>query len=208
MSRYEITKSLIEAWNYCYSCYESVAGEAYQSFLATLRREKTELSENAQNGVNFENDVYALVHGFPKSQDTPDNWMHGEMLVAEELAGAELQVKLKRELHCYGMDFLVVGVLDALRAGVIKDVKFSNTGFSSADLQGKYLDCSQHSAYFYLAPEAYRFDYIISDGEDKYIESYYPHSTRPFPEIVEEFMRSLDDMGLMDVYKQYWQIKE
>lgn len=208
MSRYEITKSLIESWNYCYSCYESVSGEAYQAFLSTLRREPRETSPEAQNGIDFENDVYALVNGFPKSQDTPGWWERGERLVADELIGAELQVKVRRELSCHGMDFLVVGVLDALRAGVIKDVKFSNKGFSSADLQGKYLDCSQHPAYFYLVPEAYRFDYIVSDGEDIYTETYYRETTRPFPEIVEEFMRSLEDMGLMDTYKQYWKIKE
>ena len=206
MSRYEITKSLIEAWNYAYSCYESVAGEAYQAFLATLRREPQEPSEYVLNGVAFEDDVYALCADPNAFVD--ERWFNGAHKVANELKGALIQVKLKRKLSCYGMDFLVVGVLDALKAGVIKDVKFSNTGFASADLQGKYLDCSQHSAYFYLLPEAYRFDYIVSDGEDMYIETYYPGNTRPFAEIVEEFMRSLDDMGLLDVYKQHWQIKE
>lgn len=208
MSRYEITKSLIEAWSYCYSCYESVSGEAYQEFLSVLRREPREPSPDAQNGIDFENDVYALVSGYPKSQFTPDWWERGETLVADELVGAELQVKVRRELSCCGMDFLVVGVLDALRAGVIKDVKFSNKSFASADLQGKYLDCSQHPAYFYLVPEAYRFDYIVSDGEDIYIESYYRETSRPFAEIVAEFIRSLADTGLLDTYKEYWIIQE
>ena len=206
MSRYKITKSLIEAWNYAYSCYESVAGEAYQDFLSTLRREEPVQTEDMLNGIAFEDDVYALCAD-PNAL-VHEQWYDGAHLVAKEFAGARLQVRLERDLTVCGMDFRVVGVLDGLKAGVIKDCKYCNKSFGSADLQGKYLDCSQHSAYFYLAPTAYRFDYVISDGSDIYTESYYPHSTRPFSEIVEEFIRSLADTGLLEEYKAHWLIKE
>lgn len=206
MCRYLITKSLIEAWNYAYSCYESVAGEAYQDFLSTLRREPHEQSEAAAEGVAFENDVYALCDD--PNAPVREEWEHGARAVAKHFKGARLQVKLKRDLTVNGMNFLVYGILDGLKAGVIKDCKKTSKSFGSADLQGKYLDCSQHPCYFYLAPQAYRFDYVVSDGEDVYVESYTPQNTRPFPEIVDEFIRSLSDLGLLDTYKEYWQAKE
>lgn len=206
MTRYLITKSLIESWAYCFNCYETAAEGAYRDFLATLRREPQETSEDAQNGIAFENDVYALVQDAPCVSNS--EWEEGARRVANELAGARLQFRTERELSCCGMDFLVYGVLDGLRAGVIKDVKYSNTAFSSADLQGKYLNCSQHPCYFYLVPEAYRFDYLVSDGTDLYIESYTPQNSRPFPEIVEEFIRSITDMGLLGIYKEHWKTKE
>ena len=206
MSRYLITKSLIEAWSYAYSCYESVAGDAYQSFLATLRKEPVTQSEEMLNGIAFEDDVYALCAD-PNAL-VHEQWYNGAHLVAKEFAGARLQVRMQRELSVHGMDFLVYGILDGLKAGVIKDCKYSNKGFGSADLQGKYLECSQHPAYFYLVPSAYRFDYVVSDGEDIYIESYTPGNTRPFADIVDEFIRSLEDMGLLEEYKAHWQTKE
>ena len=203
---YKLTKSLIEAWSYAYSCYESVAGEAYQDFLRTLRREGEEQTEEMLNGLAFENDVYALCDD--PNAVVNEEWENGARLVADEFRGARLQVRLSRPMRCHGMDILVVGVLDGLKAGVIKDCKYSNKSFGSADLQGKYLDCSQHSAYFYITPAAYRFDYVVSDGEDKYIESYTRQNTRPFEDIADEFFRSLEDTGLLEEYKAHWQIKE
>lgn len=203
---YEITKSLIEEWSYAYSCYESVAGDAYRKFLATLRREEEPPTEEMLNGTAFEDDVYALCADPNALVD--ERWFDGAHKVAKEFAGAQLQVRLTRKMRVHDMDILVVGVLDGLKAGVIKDCKYSNKDFGSANLQGKYLDCSQHPAYFYLCPSAYRFDYVVSDGEDVYIESYTPGNSRPFEEIVDEFLRSLEDTGLLDTYKEYWKAKE
>ena len=99
---------------------------------------------------------------------------------------------------------LVELLRDALKAGIIYDVKFSNKGFGSADLAGKYLDSPQHSTYFYILPEARAFQYLVSDGVDLYTETYTPAQSRPLSEIVDEFIRSLEAMKLLDVYKAKW----
>lgn len=105
------------------------------------------------------------------------------------------------------MDLLLYGILDALKAGTIYDVKFSNKSFGSAELAGKYLDSPQHSAYFYLIPEAHTFKYLVSDGEDLYTETYTRDATIPFPELAKMFLTSLDAMRLLDVYKEHWKSK-
>ena len=98
-------------------------------------------------------------------------------------------------------------ILDALRAGVISDVKFSNKSFGSADLAGKYLDSPQHPAYFFCVPEAYKFQYLVSDGTDLYVETYYPKDCRPFADIADEFLCSLEGDGLIDQYRENWKAR-
>ena len=115
-------------------------------------------------------------------------WENGIKRVATVIKGAQTQVKAYNELTVAGTDLLVYGVLDALKAGTIFDVKFINKSFGSAELAGKYLDCSQHPAYFYIVPEAQKFVYLVSDGEDLYTETYTPHNSRPFAEIAKEFL--------------------
>ena len=115
-----------------------------------------------------------------------------------------MQIKAQRELSLGSMSLLVYGIMDALKAGIIYDVKFSNKGFGSAELAGKYLDSPQHPAYFYIEPEAREFQYLVSDGVDLYTETYTRANSRPFKEIAEEFLASLDAMNLLSIYKEKW----
>lgn len=202
--RYLITQTLLSAWNYLYSCREESTDEAYESFMRTLRREEIEPTPEMQNGIDFENAVYARLHGWPIAETDPA-WENGIESVATRLKGAQTQVKASRPLTVAGMVFLVYGKLDALKAGHIYDVKFSNKSFHSAELPGKYLESAQHPAYFYIVPEAMDFTYLVSDGKDLYEETYTRANTRHISEIIAEFITSIASMGLLDTYKQYWQ---
>ena len=200
-----ITKSLIEAWNYMFDCYEGYEDEARESFLKTLRREPTEQNEAMRNGIDFENAVYSTANGM--LDPTGHKWEHGIRKVASIIKGAPVQVKAQREIKVRGMDFLVYGVLDVLKAGTIYDVKFSNKSFNSADLAGKYLTCSQHPTYFYIVPEANEFQYLVSDGEDLYIESYQRKDAPFIGDIIGVFIDGIKSEGLLDLYKQKWGAK-
>jgi hypothetical protein len=101
---------------------------------------------------------------------------------------------------------LLKGVLDALRAGVIYDVKFLNKSLGSADVYGKWLNCTQHPAYFYLVPEAHEFQYVGSDGSDVYIETYQRDQTPYIGEIIHDFLEFLKGEGLMDVFAERWEV--
>lgn len=224
MARYLITQSLLSSWNYTFDCFEGYEEEAREEFMQTLRREKGEQSEAMLKGIVFENLCYSIANGSfhpTTEQSFPCNPNSGEPMerqvypfgyqgackVAEFIKGAPVQVKAQREISINGMDFLVYGILDALKAGTIYDVKFKNKSFGSLDLAGSYMDSPQHPAYFYIVPEASEFKYLVSDGSDIYTETYRREDTPFIGDIISEFIDSLANWGLLELYKGKWLTK-
>ena len=198
---YLITQTLLSAWNYAHDCHISCSEEAYKDFLDTLNRVQKKTSEAMLRGIMFENAVYRVANGYPSDEYVCES---GIKAVADVIRGAAIQVKLSRDLRVYGREYLVYGIADAVKAGVIYDVKFSNKDFASAELPGRYLNSPQHPAYLYALPEAREFVYLVSDGEDLYTERYCRKNTRPIEEIVREFVDFLKVSGLSDVYETKW----
>ncbi len=205
---YLITQSLISAWAYMFDCFEGSEENAKAEFERVLRREKGEPTEAMQAGIDFEKAVYAEAAGLSR---TPTKWEPGVRAVAEMIRGAQVQVKLSRLIEVDGEQYLVYGILDALKAGTIYDVKFRTKSIcpgsdasGSYDIYGKYLNSPQHPFYFYLVPEAQKFLYLVSDGEDIYIEPYYPGECRSAEEIIREFIRSIIGLGYWDTYREHW----
>lgn len=206
MARYLITQSLLSSWNYVHNCREGCEEDAMASFLATLRREPAEVTEAMQNGIEFENAVYAEASG--QLRPPHPEWERGICQVAAFLKGAQFQVRVQREIQIAGMTYLVYGILDALQAGIISDVKFKNKSFGSLDLAGEYFDSPQHPFYFFMVPEARLFRYLVSDGTDLYIEQYTPDETPDAGELIAEFVDFLNVTGHMETYKKYWAARE
>ena len=205
MNRFLITQSLLSSWNYMFTCYEDGQAEAYADFIRTLNREPSEPTEAMWNGIEFENEVYKVVMGVHRQHHL--KWEQGIQTVAEIIKDATVQVRVQRDIAVCGINFLLYGVLDALSAGVIYDVKYLNKSFNSADLAGKYYNSAQHPAYLFMVPEAQRFEYLVSDGTDLYKEVYDRSITRPISEIITEFVQSLEAMNLIDLYKEKWLAK-
>lgn len=206
MARYLITQSLLSSWNYVHNCWEGCEEDAMASFLATLRREPAEVTEAMQDGIEFENAVYAEASGLLRPLHP--KWERGICEVAAFLKGAQFQVRAQREIQLAGMTFLVYGVLDALQAGIISDVKFKSESFGSLDLAGEYFDSPQHPFYFFMVPEARLFRYLVSDGTDLYIEQYTPDETPDAGELIAEFVDFLNVTGHMETYKKNWAARE
>lgn len=204
--RFLITQSLLSSYAYQFDCREECAEDARESFLATLRREPAEATEAMLNGISFEQAVYTIADGQSFRALNPDQlkWESGIRKVSDILAGARFQVKLKREIEVDGMNFLVYGILDGLKAGVIYDVKFKNRNFKEIDVYGDYVDSPQHPAYFYLCPEAYEFNYLVSDGEDLYIETYRPEETKHIGTLIHDFLQGIKSSGDFETYKEHW----
>lgn len=205
MAKYLITQSLLSAWGYMFDCFEGQEDKAKEDFINALNREHKEPDEAMQNGIDFENEVYKVASHQPRIAH--DKWENGIQTVADIVSGAPFQVKAQRTLKVGDMDFLVFGILDAVKAGTIYDVKFSNKKFTSVDLAGKYFNSPQHPAYFFIVPEANEFSYLVSDGDDVYIETYHRKNTRFIGDIITEFVESLESMGLMELYKEKWVFK-
>lgn len=203
MEHYLITQTLVAAWAYTFDCFEGGKHEAQENFMRALRREVGEQTEAMKNGIAFEREVYKQAWGVPRQPHA--KWETGIQAVAERIKGAPTQVKVRRELKLDGMTFLVYGILDALKAGTIYDVKFFNKKMKDFDVYGKYLNSPQHPFYFYMVPEAKAFQYLLSDGSDLYVENYWRTECRPAEEIIGDFISSITGMGLLNLYKEKWQ---
>ena len=225
MERYLMTQSLLSSWLYTFNAADDYEEEAMSDFLSTLHREKKEPTEAMQNGIDFENLVTAILTGVPtavqrervfrgndifKEKLVPvqeHKWYTGASKVAKILRGAQLQVKAMRNTFIAGNNLVLYGILDGLKAGVIYDIKFLNKGMGGAELAGKYLESPQHPMYFEIVPDAYEFQYLVSDGTDLYIETYSREETPPIEEEIENFFSWLNLTGFLPIYKEQWVAK-
>lgn len=205
--RYKITHSLLSSYAYQFECREECREDAREEFLSALRGEKSEPTEAMLNGIAFENIVYGLADGrcIP-NDDNYKKWFLGARQISDIIRGGQIQVRLSREIEVDGMRFLLVGVLDALKAGVIYDVKFKNKNFNSIEVYGDYYGSSQHPAYFYLCPEAYAFEYLISDGESLYSEVYLPKDGPTIGYLIHNFINGIKASGDFETYIENWKI--
>ncbi len=208
MSRYLITQSLLSSWGYLFSCYEGQEEKAQTDFMQTLTRVPSVPTEAMQNGIEFEREVYMQAANIPRTPHK--DWEAGILAVAKEISGAQTQVRASREISVSGYTLLLYGVLDALKAGVIYDVKFTNKSIASSGsgyYTGKYLDSAQHPAYLRIVPEAYEFRYLISDGVDLCVETYRREETEPIEKRIADFLSYLDGVGLLPLYREKWLAK-
>ena len=198
--RFLITQSLLSSWEYMYKADDGWAEQSRNDFMRALNRISTPPNDAMQNGIDFEDMVTAHCEG--QEQDVNHKWYDCASHIGEILKGGQLQVAEKKEIRIKDIDFLLYGRLDALKGGVVYDIKFSRT-YSP----GKYLDSPQHPMYMELVPEAKKFVYLISDGSDVFTESYDREDTPCISDTVGHFIDYLNMAGLMDTYKEKWRSK-
>lgn len=199
MKPLRITQTLLSSWKYSY-----ILENGYEEFLKTLRREPKQQTKAMLEGIRFENVVNAVLDGAPIDPD--HEWLNPILDITDELWGASQQVTVFREIEVQGVTFLLHGVLDFLKQGVIYDTKFSKRYEV-----GKYLDSPQTSMYFALVPEARLFEYIISDGKYVYREKYprdlLGDGIEPIETTINNFMSFLDRQNLQDEFIKNWEVK-
>ena len=219
-----ITQSLLSSWGYMFNCWEDGQEQAKEDFMRSLNREPIPANEAMQAGIDFERLCYSIANGTFSPEFVSDGTVNkssygdGELMgynkypknydgakkVADIIRGGQIQVNLRRPITVDGTRFLIHGVLDVLKAGIIYDVKYKVKSFGSLDLAGSYLESPQHPAYLYLVPEAREFRYLVSDGTDLYTESYTRQDTPFIGDLIAEFQTSIKAMGLFDLYKEKW----
>ena len=204
--RYLMTQSLLSAWETLYLPLPSGLGEEgkeklhqsrMEGFLRALERRPAKPSRANLDGIQFENMVTACCAGDPPPTD--HRWREGVMTAGKILKGCQFQVAAWRDMRIDGLDFLLYGRLDGLRAGVIYDLKFSRKY-----QPGKYLDSPQHPMYFACVPEASRFDYVVYTGKDICTESYQREETPPVSFRISHFIQYLTCAGLEKTYRERW----
>ena len=193
--KFHLTQSLLSDWQYSF-----VMEDGYERFVKSLNRVPKKPTEKMLNGVAFEGCVNSTLNGAFIPED--HKWYKPVMELAEYLHGSQQQVALKRDIIVEGVCFELFGVLDFLRAGVIYDTKFSDSYRLN-----KYLHSPQHPMYFYLVPEARRFEYLSCDGKFIYKEIYYPEDTEPIELTIRQFMRYLEKHNLIETFTSKWNLK-
>ena len=217
---YLITHSLLSAW--LYSMKENPFADATtedtskEEFLRVLRREPTPTTEAMQNGIDFENlvteicsfeqPVQTSLIGTPPSLEslmpeslTKSPWFQPALTVAGYVRGGQFQYVATKRVTLDGMELLLYGRLDALKAGNIFDIKFSK-GYD----RGKYVESTQHPMYLEIVPTAESFTYLVSNGENTWTEKYRRDETPSILPVIVDFLRWLRATGYMQIYQQYW----
>ena len=205
MHRWLITHSLLSSWLYCLrdNPYETADDECDEGkltkldeFMLTLRREPTPTSDAMRRGIDFEDLVTSVVHGYG---DTSNRWYEAAAVVAKVISGGILQHRAKKEVDVQGTSLLLYGRFDALRAGVVYDIKYSGSYEA-----GKFYDSTQHPMYLEIVPEATRFTYLISNGSNVWSETYMREETPSIMSTIANFFDWLEIHSLMDLYKEKW----
>ena len=200
MDRYLMTHSLLSSWMWLMreNPYEDMTTEkdSLAEFIATLRREPIPTTDAMQKGIDFENLVTDITLG---RGDRKNNWYEAASTVAGIVKGGLLQYRTSKGIRVKGERILLYGRLDALKAGTVYDIKFSgNYDF------GKFIDSTQHPVYLELVPEARRFTYLVSNGNNVWQETYRRDETASVIPIIEDFFDWLDLRNLTDLYKEKW----
>jgi len=197
---YLMTHSLLSSWLYAMrdNPYADASQEdtSREDFLRVLRREPTPTTEAMQNGIDFENLVTALIKDQP--YDVPE-WEASASQIASILRGSQLQYVATKHIVVNGLELLLYGRLDALKAGRIYDIKFSRKYE-----RGKFIDSTQHPMYLELVPEANSFSYLVSNGSEVWTETYRRDEVQPIIPIISNFLTWLTNTDNMPIYKQYW----
>ena len=199
---YKLTHSLLESWNRATD--PDASEEQFAAFLDTLERKPRQKTKAMLEGIAFEEAVNTFVSDRRIDPSKMDTRMFATVTAfGERLSGAKLQVKADKRVEICGKPILLLGVADAVHAGIISDIKRVQKYE-----YGKYFQSTQHPMYMELFPEAIRFDYLIFDGTYSYREQYRRGDFRPIYETASAFLRYLDDAGLMETYEKYWEVKE
>lgn len=189
-TRYLITASLLNSWLYLFKTSENYYTKTYEDFIKTLSREPIEETPAIIKGREFEDKAY-----------------RGEIdYMLPYVNNAEIQVKAKRNLKVDGQEYLIYGICDLLKGGIIYDIKRVREY-----TRGKYNWSAQHYVYFYLFKGAYEFIYLaIDDYEHLFKEEYFSDSVDVknfLSQIIRDFINYLKTNNLYDIYIKNWEAK-
>lgn len=192
--KYLITHSLLSEYAWL---FKSGDLEAFKSY---LRREPKQQTTAMLDGIQFENMVQAYCEGSPPPEN--HKWREGVIATGNIVKWGAYQAALSRDITVDGMDFVVYGKLDFLKAGTIYDTKYSTRYHV-----GKYLKSTQHSVYLFLCQSALQFIYLACDGKWVYKERYTRDDCVDVERSIREFVQFCDSADLLDEYKKYWESK-
>jgi len=233
MSKYLITPTLINAYQYYINDEFKSPADSRADFLKTLSKEKFKPTEAMQKGIDFEDDIklYCETNRLVPSEAIRDKrffWKGGYLdatnskeytdlnnkfndyldviiPIANIVKGGLWQQTCKKDLKVGNKEFLLYGKMDVIKRDTIYDIKFTD----NYEL-GKFLDSSQHLIYLYCTGLP-KFQYLISDGGDYWIEDYYNHANieNEIKSKISDFLGYLEnDKEAKEMFETKWISKQ
>jgi len=234
MTKYLITPTLINSYQYYINDEFKSPADSRADFLKTLSRERFEPNEAMQKGIDFEDDIkFYCETGFFKGMgkvideselDFRDEYemhiiypkqivKHNEPEyvidyvikdIGDIIKGGLWQQTCKKEIKVGNQEFLLYGKMDVIKRDTIYDIKYTR----NYEL-GKFLDSAQHLIYLYCTGLP-KFQYLISDGEDYWIEDYHNHINieNEIKSKISDFLSYLEnDKEAKELFKTKWESK-
>ena len=207
MTKYLITPSLLNSYQYYIQDEFKSPADSRADFLKTLSRERFEPNEAMQKGIDFERDVQLATDELNEINIFHDDYDGRQEIVnrmARKVKGGLWQQTCKKELKIGNQEFLLYGRMDVVKRDTIYDIKFT----SNYEL-GKFLDSSQHRIYLYCLGLP-KFQYLISDGEEYWTENYRNHEgiEDELKGMISDFMSYLEnDKEAKQMFLTKWECK-
>lgn len=214
MTRYLITPTLLNSFQYYIQDEYKSPADSRADFLKTLSREKFEPNDAMQKGIDFEDkiceldkmlkanwSVFALNFVFSEETEEYKSCLKN---IAEIVKGGLWQQTVKKDLTVGNQEFLLYGKCDVIKRDTIYDIKFT----SNYEV-GKFLDSAQHLIYLYCL-DLPKFQYLISDGEEYWVEDYHNHAgiEDEIKSKISDFMGYLEnDKEAKEMFLTKWESK-
>ena len=204
MTKYLITASLLNSYQYYIQDEFKSPADSRADFLKTLSRERFEPNEAMQRGINFENEIKTIADKFIELKIEDYEEKSNLFKIAYIVKGGLWQQTCKKDLQVGNQEFLLYGRMDVIKRDTIYDIKFT----SNYEL-GKFMDSSQHRIYLYCLGLP-KFQYLISDGKEYWTEDYHNHEEieDELKGMISDFMSYLEnDKEAKEMFLTKWETK-
>lgn len=180
----KITPTLLNAFAYIFNCKEEQVEQAKESFINYLKRVSQKENEFIKQGKEYEKSVYE----------------NKDEVFSPIIKGGCFQVKKAIKENIDGVDYMLVGVVDVLKGGVVYDIK-KVVKYE----RPKYFKEYQHEFYLKLFPNALNMQYLICDiSNNHFIEQYNRGEGEKIETAIRNFISYLKENNLYDVYVENW----
>lgn len=205
MTKYLITPTLINSYQYYINDEFKSPADSRADFLKTLSKEKFEPNQAMQKGIDFENDIKAKCDGYIllDGKENPDYETVCDE-ITEIVKGGLWQESVKKDLQIGNQEFLLYGKTDVIKRDTVYDIKYT----SNYEL-GKFLNSAQHLIYLYCTGLP-KFKYLISNGKDFWQEDYFNNVNieNEIKSKINDFLSYLEnDNEAKNLFEKKWQAK-
>lgn len=199
--RYIVTPSLLNSWGYMWEC-EKYVRETETDKVCLEDKIDEERKKAKESFLNALNKIYVDNEYMKLGREFEEECYQGKTCISPIIENGCYQIAGVKKVEIDGIDFIMYGKLDVLKGGVVYDIK----RVQKYSLQ-KYLNSYQHGFYLDLFPRAYKFEYLVYDGNKLFHETYYRGQYIETTRVISEFIKWLKENELFEIYKEKWRSK-